>query len=142
MARISSLLKYPFFIFSIASFTQFNTDSELSSHIIEFFSLYQKSLPPFDFVDITGNPHNKYSDDDLLCKFGCTDDLPRRTYEHDKLFNKEFNVKIELICFSIIESKYIFNAESNINQYLLYKMNLLDTKSNEEFLNKYFKFHV
>ena len=60
----AGIVNYSAFIFSIALFTQLNTDSELSSHIIEFFSLYQKSRPPLDFVDITGNPHNKYSEDE------------------------------------------------------------------------------
>ena len=27
---------------------------------------------------------DKYSDNDILCKYGCTDDLPRRTNEHEK----------------------------------------------------------
>ena len=94
------------------------------------------SKTPCVYLYLIGNAKkildNKYSDDDLLCKFGCTDDLPRRTYEHDKLFNKEFNVKIELICFSIIESKYIFNAESNINQY--FKTNLVEYKNMNELI--------
>lgn len=37
---------------------------------------------------------NKYNDDDLLCKYGCTDDLPRSSQEHHKTFNKEFEVEI------------------------------------------------
>ena len=94
------------------------------------------SKTPCVYLYLIGNAKkildNKYYDDDLLCKFGCTDDLPRRTYEHDKLFNKEFNVKIELICFSIIESKYIFNAESNINQY--FKSNLVEYKNMNELI--------
>ena len=92
------------------------------------------SKTPCVYLYLIGNANkllnNKYSDDDLLCKFGCTDDLPRRTYEHDKLFNKEFTIKIELICFSIIESKYIFNAESNINHF--FKSNLVEYKNMNE----------
>jgi hypothetical protein len=70
---------------------------------------------------------NKYKDDDLLCKYGCTDDLPRRSQEHHKTFSKEFGVEIELIYFSIIEAKYIFNAETNITQY--FKSNLVEYKN-------------
>ena len=73
---------------------------------------------------------NKYNDDDLLCKYGCTDDLPRRSQEHHKTFNKEFEVEIELIYFSIIEAKYIFNAETNITQY--FKANFVKYKNMEE----------
>lgn len=70
---------------------------------------------------------NKYKDDDLLCKYGCTDDLPRRSQEHHKTFSKEFGVDVELIFFSIIEAKYIFNAETNITQY--FKSNLVEYKN-------------
>lgn len=73
-----------------------------------------------------------YHKDDLLCKFGCTDDLPRRCSEHDKLFNKEFNIQIELLCFSIIESQYIFNAETNITQY--FNGNLVEYKKMKELI--------
>ena len=58
-----------------------------------------------------------YDENDLLCKYGCTDDLQRRCSEHSKTYKKEFKKDIELLCFSIIEAQYIFNAESNISQY-------------------------
>jgi len=60
---------------------------------------------------------NKYDKDDILCKYGCTDDLVRRTNEHTKHYKKEFNKDIELLCFSIIEDKFIFDAESNIKSF-------------------------
>jgi hypothetical protein len=66
----------------------------------------------------------EYHENDLLCKYGCTDDLPRRAGEHEKTFGKEFGVKIELLCFSIIEAQHIFSAEKNITQYL--KCNLVE----------------
>ncbi len=92
------------------------------------------SKTPCVYLYLIGNANkllnNKYSEDDLLCKFGCTDDLPRRCNEHDKLYSKEFGTKIELLYFSIIEAKYIFNAESNINQY--FKSNLIDYKNMNE----------
>ena len=59
----------------------------------------------------------EYRDDDLICKYGCSDDLARRTSEHESKFFKEFKVNIELICFSIIESQYIFNAEKSIRNF-------------------------
>jgi hypothetical protein len=33
---------------------------------------------------------NEYDKDDILCKYGCTDDLVRRTTEHTKYYQKEF----------------------------------------------------
>jgi hypothetical protein len=58
-----------------------------------------------------------YDKDDILCKYGCTKDISRRSEEHQKVFKKEFNKDIELLCFSIIEPQYIFNAESSISSY-------------------------
>ena len=75
---------------------------------------------------------DKYGDDELLCKYGCTDDLPRRSAEHHKKFNKEFKTEIELVYFSIIEAKYIFNTETNIKQY--FKSNLVEHKNMSELI--------
>jgi len=60
------------------------------------------------------------------------DDLPRRSAEHHKNFNKEFKTEIELVYFSIIEAKYIFNAETNIKQY--FKSNLVEHKNMSELI--------
>jgi hypothetical protein len=70
--------------------------------------------------------------DDILCKYGCTDDLERRAGEHDKKFKKLFNCSIELLCFSIIESKYIFEAETNIIQY--FKSNIIKYNNFKELI--------
>jgi len=73
-----------------------------------------------------------WSKDDILCKYGCTDDLPRRCSEHDKIFSKEFNVQIELLCFSVIEAQYIFEAEKNITQF--FKGNLVEYNKMKELI--------
>lgn len=73
-----------------------------------------------------------YDENDLLCKYGCSADLPRRTNENSKLFQKEFNKEIELLCFSIIEAQHIFDAESNIRQY--FSGNLIEYKSMKELI--------
>lgn len=58
-----------------------------------------------------------YTADDLLCKYGCTDDLPRRAKELQRLFKKEFSTQIELLQFSIIDAKFIFDAEAAVARY-------------------------
>jgi hypothetical protein len=73
-----------------------------------------------------------YDDNDLLCKYGCTDDLQRRCGEHDKKIGKQFNTQIELLCFSIIEARHIFNAETNITQY--FKSNIVEYKNTKELI--------
>lgn len=60
---------------------------------------------------------DKYSNDMIICKYGYSDDLPRRNDEHTKTFKKEFNQDIELSCFSIIESKWLSEAETQIKHY-------------------------
>jgi hypothetical protein len=95
------------------------------------------SKTPVVYLIFIGNPNellndNKYSNDDILCKFGCTDDLDRRIKEHDKFFKKEFNKNIELLCFSIIEHKFIFNAESNIKQF--FSCNKIQYKNTSELI--------
>ena len=77
---------------------------------------------------LTGN----YNDDDILCKYGCTDDLERRCSEHHRKYKKDFNNNIELLCFSIIESKYIFDAETNITQY--FKSNIIEYNNTKELI--------
>lgn len=63
--------------------------------------------------------NSNYNDDDILCKFGCTDDISRRTTEHNRTYKKLYNLEtdIELLMFSIIDPQYIFDAENNIRGY-------------------------
>ena len=44
--------------------------------------------------DVLANKGIIYNNDDILCKYGCTDDLERRAGEHDKKFKKLFNCTI------------------------------------------------
>ena len=94
------------------------------------------SKTPVVYLYLIGNANelfkDKYTNDDLICKYGCTDDLERRCSEHDKQFYKEFNKRIELLCFSIIENKYIFEAETNIKQY--FKSNIIEYKNTKELI--------
>jgi hypothetical protein len=60
---------------------------------------------------------DEYHNGDMLYKYGCTDDLPRRAQEHNKTYHEEFGVDISLSLFSIVDPKYIFDAESDIRAY-------------------------
>jgi hypothetical protein len=59
----------------------------------------------------------KYNENDIICKFGYTNDLVRRTSQHYKTYKKEFNVEIELLIFSIIDPQYVCQAETSISHY-------------------------
>ena len=73
-----------------------------------------------------------YNDTDILCKYGCSDDIVRRVSEHERIYKKEFNINTELLTYSIIEAKYIFEAENNIKQY--FKSNKVDYKNKNELI--------
>lgn len=73
-----------------------------------------------------------YKDDDILCKYGCTDDISRRTSEHERNFKKQYNVDITLLLYSIIDPQYIFDAETNIRQY--FKSNKISSDDKSELI--------
>jgi hypothetical protein len=73
-----------------------------------------------------------YEEEYILCKYGCTDDLVRRGGEHERKYYKEYGKKIELLCFSIIDVKYIFEAESNITQY--FRGNVVENNGTREMI--------
>jgi hypothetical protein len=60
------------------------------------------------------NIPEKYPDNALVCKYGYTKDLPRRTSEHIKEYGKIKNVNLNLKHYSYIDPQYISNAESDI----------------------------
>lgn len=71
----------------------------------------------------------KYGKDDIICKYGKSDNILRRTNEHCKAFKQQYNSDIELICYSIIDPKFISQAETNISHYFdNYKISIKDEK--------------
>ena len=78
---------------------------------------------PCIYLFVLGNANqllktDKYSNDCLLYKYGYTDDLPRRSSEHNRNFKKIFKTNIELMIYSIIDPKYVSDAETSIKKYL------------------------
>jgi hypothetical protein len=74
--------------------------------------------------------NGEYSEHEILCKFGCTNDLERRCGEHHKAFFKEFETDIRLLCFSIVEPEYIFDAETSMK--LFFKDSIVDYNGSKE----------
>jgi hypothetical protein len=93
---------------------------------------------PCVYLFAIGNANNllntkEYSEDTLLYKFGNTDDLPRRSGEHERDFKKIFKINhIELMLFSVIDPKYIFDAESSLKDY--FKLNKVNFKNTNELI--------
>ena len=63
------------------------------------------------------NININYSDNDIVCKYGRTNDLSRRTSEHMLTFSKIDNIDIKLKCYSYIDNNYTSNAEADIKKY-------------------------
>lgn len=59
----------------------------------------------------------KYKDDMLVCKFGFTNDLPRRTGEHIKTYGSIKGSNLKLKYYSYIDPMYISNAETDIKDF-------------------------
>ena len=63
------------------------------------------------------NIDNKYADDILICKYGYTIDLSRRTSEHIKTYGNINGVDLKLKCYSYIDPMYCSNAETDIKDF-------------------------
>ena len=63
------------------------------------------------------NVNEKYSDDMIICKYGMTDSLERRAYEHNKNYGSINNVNLCLKYYAYIDQQYISNAETDIREY-------------------------
>ena len=104
-------------------------------NVRQVFSLTNNETPGV-YLILCGNANkilgNEYSETDLVCKFGCSKDINRRLIEHENKLNKEFNTQIEVLCYSIIDPKYIFEAESSIKDY--FKANLIKYKKMDELI--------
>ena len=60
----------------------------------------------------------------IVCKFGCTKDIESRMKDHQSTYGKLNNVELNLLMFAYIDPQFIFEAETNIKDYLnqyLYK---------------------
>ena len=60
---------------------------------------------------------NKYNDDMIVCKYGFTADLPRRTGEHMKTYGCIKNVDLKMKYYSYVDPMYISEAESDIRDF-------------------------
>lgn len=54
----------------------------------------------------------------IVCKFGCTKDIESRMKDHQSTYGKLNNVELNLLMFAYIDPQFIFEAETNIKDYL------------------------
>jgi hypothetical protein len=60
------------------------------------------------------NLDKNIKDDNIICKYGMTDNLERRAAEHNRNFNKIKNADLHLKYYSYIDPQYISEAENDI----------------------------
>jgi hypothetical protein len=70
----------------------------------------------------------QYNDDSIVCKYGFTKDLSRRTGEHIDTYKKIDNIELKLKYYSYIDPQYISKGESDIRLF----MNALNINLNYE----------
>jgi hypothetical protein len=54
----------------------------------------------------------------IVAIYGCTEDIERRTKEHQTNYSKLKGADMSLLMFSYIDPQYIFEAETNIRSFL------------------------
>ena len=53
----------------------------------------------------------------MVYKFGRTEDFDKRLADHQRTYGKMKNVNIAVVCFHIIDVKYLSEAETSINHF-------------------------
>jgi prophage antirepressor-like protein len=63
------------------------------------------------------NIDKKYTDNMIVCRYGQTDDLAKRTGQHNKTFGKIKGVELNLKYHSYVDPQYNSKAETDIKEY-------------------------
>lgn len=81
-------------------------------------AIYFFSLNNVKQLRTTMNIPLSYADDMIVAIYGCTEDIERRTKEHQSYYSKLKGTDLSLLMFSYIDPQYIFEAETNIKSFL------------------------
>lgn len=94
--------------------------------------IYLFSLGTVQQLRLTFNIPSKYEDDMLLVKYGRTEDLERRTNEHEKDYGKMTGVDLRLLQYTHIDNQYTSDAECDINNFLIHSDSKYDFPNRSE----------
>ncbi len=89
----------------------------LKNHASKFPCIYLLELGTTKNLRQQFNISNEISDDSIVYKYGFTDDIERRLYEHGSTYGKMKNVNINLATYHIIDLKYVSEAEDDLRQF-------------------------
>jgi hypothetical protein len=73
-----------------------------------------------------------YNDNDIVVKYGRTEDLERRTSEHNNDYGKMENVELRLMMYSFVDSSYASDAETDIANFYTYSKYKYDIDGRNE----------
>ena len=105
--------------------------SVFNSRARKFSSVYLFSLGYVKDLKNSMNLKGMY-DNDIVCKYGRTNDLSRRTGEHILKYNKINGVNLKLMLYAYIEDEYGMEAEDEIKSFFNFANCKLTYENNDE----------
>ena len=70
-----------------------------------------------DLRDTFPSLSSNQDDEAMVCKYGRTDNLARRSGEHERNYGKMNNVSLELLIYSYVDPAYAVKAENRVKEY-------------------------
>ncbi len=80
----------------------------------------------------TFNIPSEINDNDIVIKYGRTEDLERRTSEHNNDYGKLENVELRLLMYSFVDASYAVEAENDIANFYTYSKYKFETEGRNE----------
>ena len=87
------------------------------SHATDFPCIYLLRLGSVKDLRSTFNIDLSISDNLIVYKYGNSDNMERRMSEHGRDYGKMKNVRLEMTIYHVIDTKYLFDAETDLRQF-------------------------
>ena len=87
------------------------------SHATDFPCIYLLRLGSVKDLRSTFNIDQSVSDNLIVYKYGKSDNMERRMSEHGRDYGKMKNVRLEMTIYHVIDTKYLFDAETDLRQF-------------------------
>jgi hypothetical protein len=104
----------------------------LKKSVISISCVYFFSLGTVKQLRNSFNISNNYDDDMIVIKYGRTDNLERRTTEHEKDYGNIENVDLRLMKYAFIDDKYTSEAEVDLSNFFNYSKYKYDFPNRNE----------
>lgn len=95
-------------------------------------SIYLLTLGYVKDLRKTFNIDEKFNDDNIVVKYGRTDDLSRRLKEHQDNYNKLENVNVMLKLYSYVDDKLVSQAETAVKRFFQWGKYNIDNEEYKE----------